>query len=171
MEEEGWYSYHEQVEDGSGHVLVITDSTDRLKPVAPVQILFHGSGTEDELQRIVHWSVSRSLVPSQFTSRTDDYKSPSLPKRSNTSVFPEHGHLPGQLEVYEYTGAYTFSKQEHGDKQSRVRVEEWESRMQRFYGVSGVRSLPAGRWFSLEDHPAHQFDPDEDRQFVVIATE
>nr|WP_314545399.1 type VI secretion system Vgr family protein [uncultured Massilia sp.] len=171
MEEEGWYSYHEQAEDGSGHKLVITDSTDRLKPVMPERILFHGSATDDELHRIVHWSANRGLVPSQFTSRTNDYKSPGLPKQSSTSVLPEYGHLPTQLEVYEYTGAYAFSKQDHGDKQSRVRVQEWESRMQRFYGVSGVRWLPAGRWFSLEGHPAHQFESEEDRQFVVIATE
>ncbi len=171
MEEEGWYSYHEQAEDGNGHVLVITDSTGLLKPVTPGQILFHGAGTGDELHRIVHWSANRSLVPSKFTSRTDDYKSPRLPKHSSTSVLPEHGDLPVQLEVYEYTGAYAYSKQVYGDKQSRVRVEEWESRMQRFYGVSGVRSLPAGRWFSLEDHPVHQCDPEEDRQFVVIAAE
>lgn len=30
MEEEGWYGYHEQLADGSGHMLVITDSTDQL---------------------------------------------------------------------------------------------------------------------------------------------
>lgn len=119
MEEEGWYGYHEQKADGSGHVLVITDTTDRLKPVPQESIHFHRAGTEDELDKILHWSAGRSLSSTQFTSRTDDYKAPHVPKQSNTFVHPEHGALPGQLEVYEYTGAYTYSRQAQGDKQSR----------------------------------------------------
>ncbi len=171
MEEEGWYSYHEHKADGSGHVLVITDTTYQLKPIAQEKIYFHGAGTEDEVHKIVHWSADRSLAPSQFTARTNDYKAPNQVKESNTFVLREHGDLPGQLEVYEYTGAYTYSKQEQGDKQSRLRVEQWESSMKRFSAVSGVRSLSVGGWFTLEDHPAHQSDAPEDRQFFVIAVE
>ncbi|MFC0254203.1 type VI secretion system Vgr family protein [Massilia consociata] len=169
MEEEGWYGYHKQAEDGSGHVFVITDTTYRLPPVPTQQIRFHSAGTEDELQEIGHWSTSRSVAPYQFTTRTDDYKSPNEQKQCNVSVLTEHGELPSQLEVYEYTGAYTYSKREQGDRQARIRVEEWESSMKRFHGVSSVRNLRAGSWFTLEDHPAHREDPEEDRQFVVIA--
>jgi type VI secretion system secreted protein VgrG len=171
MEEEGWYSYHEQKADGSGHVLVITDTTDRLKPIPQEYVQFHGAGTEDELNKILHWSAARSLASTQFTSRTDDYKAPYVPKESNTFVEAEHGALPGQLEIYEYTGAYTYSRREQGDKQSRLRVEQWESSIKRFSAVSGVRSLPVGHWFTLEDHPAHRSDSDDDRQFLVIAVE
>ena len=171
MEEEGWYCYHEQAEDGSGHVLVITDSTDQLKPIAQQEIYFHRAGLEDELQKIVHWSGNRHLASSQRTARTDDYKAPYETKQSNTIVRLEHGNLPAQLEVYEYTGAYTYSRKEQGDKQARLQVEQWESSMKRFVAVSGVRSLPAGHWFTLEGHPAHGADPVEERQFFVIAVE
>lgn len=171
MEEEGWYSYHEQKPGGSGHVLVITDNTDHLPPQAQEHIAFHGAGTQDELNKIVHWSASRSLAPSQFSTKTDDYKAPSYPKDANDIVSAEHGDLPMQLEVYEYTGAYTYSKQEQGDKQALIRVQEWESSMKRFSGVSGVRSLPAGYWFTLSDHPAHNRDSEDDRQFMVVAVE
>jgi type VI secretion system secreted protein VgrG len=171
MEEEGWYSYHEQEADGGGHVLVITDTTYRFGPVFPQQIHFHGASTEDELHKIVHWSANRSLAGRQVTTRTDDYKAPNVEKQSNTTVLAEHGNLPSQLEVYEYTGAYTYSTRERGDKQSRIRVEEWESSMKRFHGVSGARSLRAGSWFILEDHPTHRSDSQEDRTFAVIAVE
>lgn len=83
----------------------------------------------------------------------------------------EHGDLPGQLEVYEYTGAYTYSKQEHGDKLTRLKVEQWESSMKRFSAISGVRSLPVGSWFTFEDHRMHEPDSPEDRQFLAIAVE
>ncbi len=171
MEEEGWYSYHEQKADGTGHVLVVTDATHHLRPVVSHQIHFHRGNTEDEPHNIVHWSANRTLKSSQLTLRTNDYKAPGYQKQNNTAVLPEHGKLPSQLEIYEYTGAYTYSRQEQGDKQSRIRVEEWESSIKRFYGVSGVRSLPVGRWFTLEGHPAHQGDTEEDRRFVVVAVE
>jgi len=171
MEEEGWYSYQEQKADGSGHVLVITDTTYQLKPVAQQRIHFHRGSTDDELDKILHWSSNRSLASRQFSTKTDDYKAPTYQKQSSTSVLAEHGNLPAQLEIYEYTGAFTYPTQIQGDKQSRIRVEEWESGMKRFFGVSGVRSLPAGTWFSLEDHPAHRSDTEEDRKFIVIAVD
>lgn len=171
MEEEGWYSYHEQRSDGSGHLLVVTDSTNQLSPMAHEHIQFHGANTHDELHKIVHWSADCNLTPSQFTGRTHDYKVPNATRQSNIIVSAEHGDLPGQLEVYEYTGAYTSSRQQQGDKQSRLRVEQWESSIQRFIGVSGVRSLPVGTWFILEDHPAHEAESQDDRQFIVIAVE
>lgn len=171
MEEEGWFSYHEQVPDGSGHILVITDNTDQLSPINQERIQFHGAGTEDELHKIVHWGAGRRLGPSKFTSRTHDYKASALSKQGSNIVDKAHGELPAQLEIYEYTGAYTYSKQEHGDKQALLRVEQSESAMKRFSAVSGVRSLPVGTWFTLEHHPVHQNEPEEDRQFLVIAVE
>jgi len=171
MEEEGWYGYHEQDTRGAGHVLVITDTTDQLKPIAQRNVEFHGAGTEDEAHKIVHWSASRSLAPRKYASKTDDYKSPAAPKQSSSSAFPEHGDLPSQLEVYEYTGPYSYSLQTQGDHQARIRMEEWESSMKRFFGVSGARSLAVGKWFVLEDHPVHWADPVDERQFVIIAVE
>ena len=169
IEEEGWYSYHEQSPDGTNHLLVITDTTYRLKPIKPQYIHFHRAGTEEELNKIVHWSAERRTSSTRLATKTDDYKAPNARKEINTSVLTEHGDLPGQLEIYEYTGAYTYSTPAHGDKQARIRVEEWESSMKRFFGVSGERSLQVGRWFTFEDHPAHRGDSEEDRQFVIIS--
>ena len=171
MEDEGWFSYHEQQSDGSGHVLVITDTTFELKPIAQEQIHFHAGDTEDEINKITHWSAARSLAPSQLTIRTDDYKASNVSKQSNILVRAEYGDLPPQLEVYEYTGPYTYSKQDHGDKLARLKMEQWESSMKRYAAVSGVRSLPVGGWFTFEDHRVHQPDVPEDRQFLVIAVE
>lgn len=171
MEEEGWFSYHEQRPDGSGHVLVITDNTDQLKPINQERIHFHGAGTEDELHKIVHWGAGRSLGSSKFTVRSHDYKSAALSKQASNIVGAAHGDLPGQLEVYEYTGAYTYSTREQGDKQALLRAEQSESSMKRFSAVSGVRSLPVGAWFTFEGHPAHRDEPPEDRQFLVVAVE
>jgi type VI secretion system secreted protein VgrG len=168
MEEEGWYGYYEQKEDGSGHTLVITDTTRTLRSMERNGIHFHGGGTGDEVDKILQWGASRSLFSSKLTTRTFDYREPGNSKENNAPTLPEHGAIPSQLEVYEYTGAYTHAQNERGDRQARVRVEGWESQAKRFGGISGTRSLPAGRCFTLEDHPAHASDSAEDRLFMVI---
>ncbi len=168
MEEEGWYGYHTQNEDGGGHVLVITDTVGNLKPLKAQQLRFHRAGTKDEIDKIVQWGGSRTLFSSRLATSTFDYKAPRNSKETNVPALAAHGNLPAQLEVYEYTGAYTYAQQVHGDRQSRIRVEEWESRAKRFFGASGQRDLPVGRWFSLADHPEHDQDSADEREFVVV---
>jgi type VI secretion system secreted protein VgrG len=171
MESEGWYGYVEQAPDGSSHQWVITDSMQSLKPLPVEHIAFHRGGPADELNKIVQWSGARTLSNRQLATRTFDYKAPRSDRENGLQVLPEHGSIPSQLEVYEYTGPYTSSDSEHGADQSRVRVQEWESRTKRFFGTSGVRLLPAGSWFTLTDHPEHQEDAAEERQFAVLGVE
>lgn len=171
MEEEGWYSYHEQAADGGGHMLVVTDSVHSLKPREPEQVEFHHAGTGDEIGKITQWGGVRSLPHARLATRTFDYKAPGNVKNTDVQVLPSHGELPSQLEHYEYTGAYTYGEQDHGERQSRVRVEEWESRAKRFHGTSGLRQLSAGTWFTLEAHAGHENDNVEERNFAVIAVQ
>lgn len=169
MEEEGWFAHHEQQEDGGGHVLVITDTTWSLPGLPRQGIAFHGAGPRDELDKILQWSASRTLASNVWRGRSDDYKSPRLQKEAEEQVMAEYGLLPAQLEVYEYTGAYSFAQQAQGNRQADLQVEQWESAMQRYSAVSGVRNLACGRWFRLEDHPLHRKEPESDRQFVILA--
>ncbi|WP_426715844.1 contractile injection system protein, VgrG/Pvc8 family, partial [Chromobacterium violaceum] len=36
-----------------------------------------------------------------------------------------------------------------------------------FEGAGSIRGLTAGQWFRLDDHPAHEADSHEQREFVV----
>lgn len=172
MEEEGLFSYHEQNKNGCGHTLIITDNAYGLPPLAQQEIHFHGAGTGDEVDKIVQWGGTRTLTPYRLSTQSFNYKDPRYPQEKNGRIFPEHGaSTTTELEVYEYTGAYTYSENKQGERQTETRVAGWESQIKRFHGISGKRDLPVGRWFSLEDHPAHSGDPAEERQFVVIAVE
>ena len=171
MESEGWYGYIEQAPDGGGHKWVITDSVRSLKPLQPGKIAFHRAGITDEIDKIIQWGAARTLLNSQLSTRTFDYKAPRNNNENGMQIFPDHGCIPSQLEIYEYTGAYSNSGVAHGTDQSRVRVQEWESRAKRFFGTSGVRNLPVASWFTLTDHPAHNEATDDARQFVILNVE
>lgn len=171
LESEGWYGYVEQHDNGSGHTWVITDAVHSLPRLPKHEIGFHRASTTDELDKIVQWSGARTLPHSQLSTRTFDYKSPGGATTSGAPILPDHGNIPSQLEVYEYTGPYTHSNASHGAAQSRIRVQEWESRAKRFFGTSGVRHMPVGTWFTLTEHPSHQEAEEEERQFVVLGVE
>ncbi|PRE91112.1 DUF2345 domain-containing protein, partial [Burkholderia gladioli] len=78
------------------------------------------------------------------------------------------GNLPEQTEVYEYTGAYTYGRQDRGEHLSKIRLEEWESRAKRFFAAGGVRGIDAGLRFELSGHPEHDRDPAGQREFAAI---
>ncbi|MEX3973205.1 type VI secretion system Vgr family protein [Paraburkholderia caribensis] len=171
MESEGLFGWFEQAVDGKSHTFVITDNTSSLNALSPQKVPFYRAGTNSETDSLVHWAGTRTLQSTTLTTRTFDYKSPAStynPKGTSVPTRDKQGNLPAQAEVYEYTGAYTYGEQQHGDRLSTIRMEEWESRAKRFHGSGGVRRIDAGRWFELVDHPAHEGDSEQDRQFAII---
>ncbi|KVM59121.1 type VI secretion protein ImpA [Burkholderia ubonensis] len=169
MEEEGLFGIWKQADDGKSHTLTITDRLDTCEPLAARSVQFSRYGTNSEVDALVHWSGLRTLHSAALTTRTFDYKHPSpLANPKGTNVPTVSHELPEQLEVYEYTGPYTYLEQERGDHLTKVRMEEWESRAKRFYGTGGLRGVDAGRWFELTGHPEHDREPGERSEFAVI---
>lgn len=169
MEEEGLFSIWKQADDGNSHTLTITDHLDTCEPLAARSVQFSRYGTNSEVDALVHWSGLRTLHSAALTTRTFDYKYPSpLANPKGTNIPTVSHQLPEQLEVYEYTGPYTYLDQERGDHLTKVRMEEWESREKRFYGTGGLRGIDAGRWFELVGHPEHDRESRERSQFAVV---
>lgn len=173
METEGIFSYVEQAGDGKSHTIVVTDDIATLPALSPQSVDFYRSGVSSETDALVQWSGTRELQSVTLTTRTYDYKVPATPQNPKGTSVPTlttQGDLPQQAEVYEYSGAYTYGAQQEGDRLSRIRMEEWESRAKRFEGAGAVRRLDAGRWFSLSGHPEHDTDSEQNRQFAIIET-
>ncbi|QGZ66081.1 type VI secretion system Vgr family protein [Paraburkholderia acidisoli] len=171
MESAGLFSYFEQAADGKSHTVVITDNIDSLPALNPQSVNFYRSGVNSETNALVQWSGTRTLQSVTLTTRTFDYKAPSSagnPKGTSVPTLATQGDLPQQAEVYEYTGAYTYGEQSHGDTQSEIRMQEWESRAKRFEGAGAVRALDSGRWFELDGHPQHDTGSAQERQFAVL---
>ncbi|MFM0737749.1 type VI secretion system tip protein TssI/VgrG [Paraburkholderia xenovorans] len=174
LESEGLYGFWQQASDGRSHTLVITDQLRTFAALSPQIVKFYRAGTGSETDALTQWSGTRTLQSATLSTRTFDYKNPSTrfnPKGTTIPTMPHQGALPDQSEVYEYTGAYTYSAQERGDHLSRIRMEEWESRAKRFHGVGGMRAADAGRRFTLDGHPDHDRDAANQREFAVIETD
>ncbi|KVR20577.1 Rhs element Vgr protein [Burkholderia ubonensis] len=171
MEDEGLYCAWQQADDGKSHTLVITDNLRAFAPLSPETVRFYRAGADSETDAFTQWSGTRTLQSVTRTTRTFDYKNPSVPSNPKGTTLPTmgtQGELPDQLEVYEYTGAYTYLDQSRGDHLTKVRMEAWESEAKRFRAAGGVRGIDAGRRFTLSDHPEHDRDPADQREFAVI---
>ncbi|RAS27797.1 type VI secretion system Vgr family protein [Paraburkholderia bryophila] len=171
LESEGLYGFWQQAQDGKSHTLVITDRLQTFDAMSSKTVAFYRAGTRSEADALTQWSGTRTLQSTALTTRTFDYKNPATrfnPKGTNVPTMPNQGALPDQTEVYEYTGAYTYPKQDRGDQLSRIRMEEWESRAKRFHGLGGVRGIDAGRRFILSGHPDHDQDQANQKEFAVI---
>ncbi|WP_175873786.1 type VI secretion system Vgr family protein [Burkholderia sp. BCC0397] len=171
MEDEGLFGFWRHSEDGKAHTFVITDDLHAVDALSPNTVRFDRSGSGTETAGFTQWAASRTLQSTLHTTRTFDYKSPSSAGNPNGTSLPTkagQGDLPGQAEIYEYTGAYTYPRQDRGEHLSKIRLEEWESRAKRFFGVGGVRAIDAGRRFTLIDHPEHDRDAATDREFAAI---
>ncbi|WP_414439265.1 type VI secretion system Vgr family protein [Burkholderia sp. 22PA0106] len=172
MEEEGLFGFWRQGTDGKSHMLVVTDDIHSLDEAVPDTILFYRSGTGSEADAFTQWAGSRTLQSSAHTTRTFDYKAPAPaanPKGTTLPTMGNQGDLPQQTEVYEYTGAYTYPKQDRGEHLSKMHLEAWESQAKRFLATGGARSIDAGQRFLLTGHPEHDRDPASRREFAAIA--
>jgi len=170
LEAEGLYGYWKHDGDGKAHRLVITDRLTALDEAVPLS--FSRAGTTIASDGLTQWSGTRTLQSTSLTTRTFDYKNPASvfnAKGTSLPTMPNQGDLPEQAEVYQYTGAYTFMAQERGDALSKTRLEEWESRSKRFFGIGGWRAADAGKRFTLNGHPEHDSDSGEQREFAAIA--
>ncbi|MEX3954033.1 type VI secretion system Vgr family protein [Paraburkholderia sp. EG287B] len=168
LEAEGLWGYFEQAEDGQSHTLVITDYNYFASELKPGQIHFSRSAIDAEVDGFSQWSGTRTLQSVRYTSVTGDYKAPLSSKTQSKNTVPNQGDLPDQTEVYEYTGKYTWLDNNRGDHLATLRMEEFESRAKRFHGAGSVRRMDAGRYFELVDHPDHEKDAHQQRQFLAI---
>ncbi|WP_261531756.1 phage late control D family protein, partial [Burkholderia multivorans] len=77
-------------------------------------------------------------------------------------------HIPNApMTVYEPT-AYGYPDSDSGAARARRRVQGWDARARRYFGVGSLRWLDAGSRFVLNDHPRHSEHDDADRTFLVV---
>jgi type VI secretion system secreted protein VgrG len=169
LEEAGVFGRFEQANDGQSHSLVLMDDAYLLPGLTPNTVQFRRTGLREEADGLTQWKEQQQIQSATLTARTFDYKRPDLSKEvvSDTNARED---IPVQGEVYDYTGAYAWGASERGAHQASVRTEAWRSQAKRYHGIGSVRSASPGYWFTLTGHPIHDREPEQAREFVILAT-
>ena len=169
LEEAGVFGRFEQAEDGKSHALVLMDDLYFVPRLADKTVRFVRTGLREESEGFTQWKEQQLIPSAKLTTRTFDYKRPDLHKEVRSAISPRDD-IPAQGEVYDYTGAYSWGVRDRGEHQNAMCVEAWESQMKRFHGIGSLRSARPGYWFTLEGHPIHEKEPEEDREFAILET-
>lgn len=168
FEELGVFPRFEVAEDGKSHKVVVMDDLFAVPELRNKTIAFSRSVRDEEFDGICEWVDSQELQSAELDTGTFDYKRPDLPKHVTMPAL-DLDEVPGLGEQYEYTGAYTWSDRDTGERQANFITEEWRSRAQRFYGVGALRSAWPGRYGVLTGHPVHDTQSVEDREMAILS--
>lgn len=170
-EDAGWYYHYEHQADG--HQLRLSDDSTYAQPIdgtGLVPFQHHGGAIEED--GMAQWSAVRQFQPSSTRLSSYDFKA-ARPQDVQIPTLNKQGAVP-LVEHYEYAGAYGFSNRDDGDRQSRLRMEEFEAAAQLFEGIGNCRFLQPGRTFRLTGHfsaPATSHDHDRDPELLIVSVE
>ncbi|QEL54877.1 type VI secretion system Vgr family protein [Chromobacterium paludis] len=171
MHEEGYAWRFEHVDGDAPQVkLVVFDDVYSLPPAQIERARFHRADATEEEDGLTDWQAARQIVPGQVALATFDYQPVSTQQVGDQSRI-EQGQdgaaLQSTLQDYDPQGLYYAGGAEPLSRYAQLRQQAYDLQAKQFEGGGTLRGLTAGQWFRLDDHPAHETDSAQDREFVV----
>ncbi|WP_244893900.1 type VI secretion system Vgr family protein, partial [Chromobacterium violaceum] len=171
LHEEGYAWRFEHVDGDAPQVkLVVFDDAYSLPPAEVERVRFHRSDATEEEDGLTDWSAARQIVPGNVALATFDYQPVSTQHTGDSSQIdqgPGGQALQSSLQDYDPQGLYYAGDAEQLSHYARLRQQAYDLQAKSFEGAGSIRGLTAGQWFRLDDHPAHEADSHEQREFVV----
>uniref|UniRef100_UPI0025D5ADDD type VI secretion system Vgr family protein n=1 Tax=Iodobacter sp. TaxID=1915058 RepID=UPI0025D5ADDD len=150
--------------------LILFDDVYALPETADSAVRFHRSDATEESDTLTRWHTQRQIGSSSVSLASFDYKATSTQHSFNESSIDqgEGGQqIQASLENYEPQTLYYAADTEQLSHYAHLRQQALDSQKKSFSGSGTLRGLQAGEWFRLEDHPAHEWDSAEQREFAV----
>ncbi|WP_137009490.1 type VI secretion system Vgr family protein [Aquitalea aquatilis] len=171
LHEEGYAWRFEHVDGEHPQVkLVVFDDAYSLPPAASERVRFHRSDATEEEDGLTDWSAARQVVSGNVALASFDYQ-PTATQQSFDQSRIQQGRsgdaLQSTLQDYDPQSLYYASDAEQLSQYAQLRQQAHDVQAKQFSGAGSVRSLQAGQWFRLDEHPAHEGDSSEQREFVV----
>ncbi|QND85883.1 Protein VgrG [Chromobacterium vaccinii] len=171
MHEEGFAWRFEHVDGDSPQVrLVVFDDAFSLPAGSAPSVRFHRADATEEQDGLTDWQAARQIVAGGVALASYDYQPTSTSHSSDTSQVDQGQAgqaLQSSLTQYDAPGLYYASDADQLSRYAQLRQQAHDLQAKTFTGSGAVRGLQAGAWFRLDDHPAHQGDSAEQREFVV----
>ncbi|AOX99933.1 type VI secretion system Vgr family protein [Jeongeupia sp. USM3] len=163
------YRFAHQDGDEPQSVFTLFDDAYALPQLAQARVRFHRADATEADDTITGWSSNRRLGPAQASLASFDYKPTRTGEVAGSSGVDQGTGKSAEvsLEDYDPQTLYYASDSEDLGRYAQLRQQVHDLNKKGFSGEATVRSLEPGQWFTLLDHPAHDFDAPEDREFTV----
>ncbi|HEV2611490.1 MAG TPA: type VI secretion system Vgr family protein, partial [Noviherbaspirillum sp.] len=169
-----WYFEHGDAGTPGEHpklTLVLFDDPSLLQSASAAKVRFHrDDGTENE-DAVTEWHGQRSVQPGAVQRSSYEYKAVAVNIQQDENRIDQGDHgkrLAGTLEDYRFDTHHAANDSGDFARYGKLRMQAHEYAAKRFSGEGTHRELAVGRHFELADHPVHDQDGPEQRQFAVI---
>ncbi|ASL47544.1 hypothetical protein bAD24_III09120 [Burkholderia sp. AD24] len=160
-------------DDAPVHTLMFCDNPMRLKQATAGTVRLHprDAGTEQR-DTVTLFALHQRLIPGKTSRPSWDYKKARVDE-SVAIAKVDQGESGDDLAALLTDVAIEIphvgdSWKDH-DRITRDRMLAHEFEAEQYDGVSGIRDLAVGYWFTLTGDPALDMQPAEKRQFVVTS--
>ncbi|TFV95239.1 type VI secretion system tip protein VgrG [Oxalobacteraceae bacterium OM1] len=152
------------------HTLLLFDDNSALDGCSQSVIRFHRADGSEADDTVTDWHGSRQLVAGATQLQTWDYQPAASIAASQDSRLAQGATgtaLAATLTQYAPQVPYYASDMAALERYATRRQQAADLAGKQFSGQGVVRTLTAGTWFELREHPLHDQDDPDDRQFVV----
>ena len=153
--------------------LVLFDDSSVLTQSSAVKIRFHrDNGTEAE-DVITKWHGTRTLQPARTMRSSFEYKEVVVNTQQDENTVDQGqfgAQLAQTLEDNRFDTHHSANDSDDYARYGKLRIQAHEYAAKFFTGDGTHRELAVGRHFELAEHPVHDQDNPEDRQFTVLRT-
>ncbi|WP_024301790.1 type VI secretion system Vgr family protein [Pseudogulbenkiania sp. MAI-1] len=150
--------------------LIAFDAPYSLPPAGVERVRFHRTDATEAEDGLTRWDSTRQIVSGSVALATFDYHPVATGHSGDTSAVDQGSdgaRLQSSLQDYDVPGQYYAGDADQLAHYARLRQQAHDVQAKRFDGGGSVRGLTAGQWFRLDEHPAHEWDSAEQREFVV----
>ncbi|MCX7208097.1 MAG: type VI secretion system Vgr family protein [Proteobacteria bacterium] len=150
--------------------LVVFDDAFAIPESQEMQVRFHRADATEESDSLTTWNSQRQVGSGSVSLASFDYKATSTSQSFDESRVDQGDggqQLQASFEDYDPQALYYASDAEGLSHYAQLRQQASDAQKKSFSGSGTLRSLQAGQWFRLEDHPAHEWDSAEQREFAV----
>ncbi|WP_084282691.1 type VI secretion system Vgr family protein [Deefgea rivuli] len=171
MHEEGLAWRFEHLAADSPQVqLVVFDDAFALPEAADSQVRFHRADATEESDALTQWTSQRQVGSNRVSLASFDYKAVNTQHSGDDSAVDQGDggqQIQSSFEDYDPQSLYYAGDTEQLSRYAQLRQQAHDGQKKSFSGSGTLRSLQAGQWFRLEDHPAHEWDSAEAREFAI----
>jgi len=171
MKESGlaWRFEHLAGDSPQVQLVVFDDVFSIPEALEPIARFHRASGTEAS-DSLTAWNTQRQIGSSSVSLASYDYKASNTSHSSSESAIDQGDggqQIQASLEYYDPQTHYYASDVDQFNNDAKLRQDAMDAQKKSFTGSGTLRSLQAGQWFRLEDHPAHEWDNAEQREFAI----
>lgn len=172
MHEEGygWRFAHSEKDKLPQVQLILFDDPFGLPAANMERLRFHRSDATEEEDGLTAWESSRQIVSGNVALASFDYQPVTSNMTGDESQINQGQSgkaLQSTLQDYSPQTLYYASDAEQFGHYAQLRQQAHDLQAKQFSGGGAVRGLLPGEWFRLDNHPNHDGDSSEQREFVL----